>query len=337
MSTREDAIDRLMESVIVDAYGDDEQLEAFVVALEDHLPFLKGGLVSGSPAALLGVEADGWPRHPLVTYRRGGQTGRASLLDITAPVDSEVAELLVAYRRWAGLPGVPQNRPAGASPVNWAYALSTKPEGKRAAVLVDRLRGRPLRLQFLGMWKPEDDYWGEPEDEIDPIFTDVIVAGERPECEMEQVLPGADLEDLDDPITWSVDLKNAGHVSEARAVLRDLLAQDARCIDAHVHIGNLMFDRDPSPALVHYQTAVAIGEAALPPGYTGLLPWGFIDNRPFLRGLHGMGLSLWRLGREPEAVKVFETMLWLSPSDQQGVRFSFAAVQDGVPWKELSE
>jgi hypothetical protein len=50
-----------------------------------------------------------------------------------------------------------------------------------------------------------------------------------------------------------------------------------------------------------------------------------------------MGLSLWRVGREPEAVKVFETMLWLSPSDQQGVRFSFAAVQDGVPWKELSE
>jgi len=42
-----------------------------------------------------------------------------------------------------------------------------------------------------------------------------------------------------------VDLKNAGHVSEARAVLRDLLAQDARCIDAHVHISNLMFDPGP--------------------------------------------------------------------------------------------
>jgi hypothetical protein len=34
--------------------------------------------------------------------------------------------------------------------------------------------------------------------------------------------------------------------------------------------------------------------------------------------------------------QVFETMLWLNPSDQQGVRFEITAVQDGVPWKELS-
>ena len=38
MSTREDAIDHLIEAVIVDAYGDDEQLEAFVVAFGDHIP-----------------------------------------------------------------------------------------------------------------------------------------------------------------------------------------------------------------------------------------------------------------------------------------------------------
>ena len=66
------------------------------------------------------------------------------------------------------------------------------------------------------MWTPEDDYWGEPEDDIDPMFGEIIAAGERPECEMEQVLPGVNLEDLDDPITWSVELKNAGHFSEAR-------------------------------------------------------------------------------------------------------------------------
>jgi len=252
MSTREDAIDHLIEAVIVDAYGDDEQLEAFVVAFGDHIPLPKGGMVSGSPAPILSVEADGWPRHPLVTFRRGGRTGRASLLDITAPVDSQLADLLVAYRRWAGLAGVPQNPPALAGPVNWAYSLATKPAGKRSAALVDRLRGRPLRLQFLGMWTPEDDYWGEPEDDIDPMFGEIIAAGERPECEMEQVLPGVNLEDLDDPITWSVELKNAGHFSEARAVLRDLLAQDPRCIDAHVHVGNLIWDRDPSRALVHY-------------------------------------------------------------------------------------
>lgn len=96
-----------------------------------------------------------------------------------------------------------------------------------------------------------------------------------------------------------------------------------------------MWDRRPSRALVHYQTAVAIGEAALPTDYTGLLPWGFIDNRPFLRGLHGMGLALWRLGHETAAAEVFHTLLWLNPSDQQGVRFNVAAVRDGLGWKDF--
>lgn len=34
-----DEIDELVEDVIVDAYGDDEQLGAFVTVIGDHLPF----------------------------------------------------------------------------------------------------------------------------------------------------------------------------------------------------------------------------------------------------------------------------------------------------------
>ncbi len=52
-----------------------------------------------------------------------------------------------------------------------------------------------------------------------------------------------------------------------------------------------------------------------------MLPWGWIDNRPFLRCMHGFGLSLWRLGRFEEAGSIFDRMLWLNPSDNQGVRF----------------
>ena len=116
-------------------------------------------------------------------------------------------------------------------------------------------------------------------------------------------------------------------------MLRELLAHDQRCIDAHAHLGNLVFAANAAAALVHYQTGVAIGEQALPPRYTGLLPWSLLDNRPFLRSLHGMGLCLWRLGRAKEAQAVFSTMLWLNPSDAQGERFNLQCVRDGLAWE----
>ena len=65
-----------------------------------------------------------------------------------------------------------------------------------------------------------------------------------------------------------------------------------------------------------------------------MLLWGHIDNRPFLRCMHGYGLCLWRLGRYDEAWRVFEKMLWLNPSDNQGVRFLVDEVRAGMAWEE---
>ena len=63
-----------------------------------------------------------------------------------------------------------------------------------------------------------------------------------------------------------------------------------------------------------------IRELSLSQGFEGLLRWGHVDNRPFLRCMHGYGLCCWRLGRFEEAERVFDRMLWLNPSDNQGVR-----------------
>lgn len=52
-----------------------------------------------------------------------------------------------------------------------------------------------------------------------------------------------------------------------------------------------------------------------------VLLWGFTDNRPFHRCMHGYGFCLWRMGRFEEAEHVFNLMLWLNPSDNQGARF----------------
>lgn len=114
----------------------------------------------------------------------------------------------------------------------------------------------------------------------------------------------------------------------------ELCQSDLRCLDAHAHLGNLAFDHSPKEAIRHYEVGVRIGELSLGPDFGGLLPWGYIDNRPFLRCLSGFGLCLWRLNRFEEAERVFERMLWLNPTDNQGVRFLIEEVRARKPWAE---
>jgi tetratricopeptide (TPR) repeat protein len=113
-----------------------------------------------------------------------------------------------------------------------------------------------------------------------------------------------------------------------------LCEADLRCLDAHAHLGNLVFDHSPKDALRHYEVGFRIGELSIGPAFEGLLPWGFIDNRPFLRCMNGFGLCLWRLGRFEEAERVFDRMLWLNPSDNQGVRFLIDDVRSRTDWRE---
>lgn len=68
-----------------------------------------------------------------------------------------------------------------------------------------------------------------------------------------------------------------------------------------------------------------------------MLPWGLGDNRPFLRCLNGLGLTLWRLQRLPAALATFERLLRLNPGDHQGARFNWLAIHDGRPWEDDAE
>ena len=90
----------------------------------------------------------------------------------------------------------------------------------------------------------------------------------------------------------------------------------------------------PEKAITYYNVGMKIGELSLHEGFNGVLLWSLIDNRPFLRCMHGYGLCLWKLKRFEEAEKVFERMLWLNPSDNQGVRFIIYHVKERKPWRE---
>jgi hypothetical protein len=65
--------------------------------------------------------------------------------------------------------------------------------------------------------------------------------------------------------------------------------------------------------------------------------WSLIDNRPFLRSLQGFALCLWRLERWQEAERVFERMLWLNPSDNQGIGLLLPSVRKRERWWTTKE
>lgn len=193
----------------------------------------------------------------------------------------------------------------------------------------------PLQLHPMGVWNPDDEYWGEEGEPVEEWAKPIIARGPRPMYEMEQVLPGADPDDPDsDPILKANDLRDSGRKSRARQVLERLLMKDLRCLDAHAHLGNLIFSSDARSALWHYERGMLIGQLSLPEGFDGLLPWGLIDNRPFLRCMQGLGLCLWRLSRFEEAENLFVRLLWLSPSDNLGVRFLLQQLRAGLEWSD---
>ena len=222
----------------------------------------------------------------------------------------------------------------------WTYAGHPYLSGEIESTRLDvgALGLVPLRIEDMGTWDPREHYWGEGGEPIEEWARPIIARGPRPEFEMEQVLPGGDPTDpFADPITESNDLKDAGDHLGAHKILMDLCHSDLRCLDAHAHLGNFVFDHSPKDAIRHYEVGLRIGELSLGERFEGLLPWGHVDNRPFLRCLHGYGLCFWRLARFDEAERIFERMLWLNPSDNQGARFLLEDVRARKPWEEREE
>ncbi len=393
-----EALDRLIEEITVDAYGDDEQLWAFRQAFEDDVTLPAEGFVIGEPVSMIAVDYDGNERRGLTANcrREDGSEYVIAVSEVVLPQASAGARYIAAYRRWLSLDPYPvetkkpsrsrrQHKVAdddiGLSEPVELVALSVKERAARCRLLgsdriitlrasrlwevvpgaivtvkpgkhwrygghpylsreiqsaridVQVLGLAPLGLEEMGMWDPKEEYWGEEDEPIEQWAKPIIAHGLRPMFEMEQVLPGEDPDDpFNDPITRSNDLKDAGERAEAEKILVQLCQADLRCLDAHSHLGNFVFDHHPKDAIRHYEVGLRIGELSLGEGFTGVLAWGLIDNRPFLRCMHGYGLCLWRLGRFDEAEHIFEKMLWLNPSDNQGVRFIIDEVKAKTAW-----
>jgi hypothetical protein len=393
-------IEALLNEILVDAYGDDEQLWALRQAFEDAVSLPVDAFVIDEPVSVVAIDYDGNTRRGLTAtcQRDDGTKHTMAASEVIFPEGSVGARYIAAYRGWLGLGPFP---PAGVAvqrrsrrhkaadedldmsgPVElvalairetaarcrllgsgreitlrspdiwnvvpgeivsvrprkqWRYAshpyLSGSSEGHRLDV--GALGLVPLGLEEQGMWDPAEEYWGEEGEPLEEWARPIVARGPRPAFEMEQVLPGADRDDPDDdPIVRASELHAGGDPAGARKLLMDMLAADLRCLDAHAHLGSFAFDHMPEKAIRHYELGVRIGDLSVGDGFGRVLSWGVIDNRPFLRCLHGYGLCFWRLGRAGEAAGVFERMLWLNPADNQGARFLLPEARAGKSWED---
>jgi tetratricopeptide (TPR) repeat protein len=214
----------------------------------------------------------------------------------------------------------------------WRYPFFTPSLAAEAQELAAGIEA-PLRLEHRGRWDPEEEYWGEPGEPQEPYLNEIFAVGPRKAWEQEQLVPGVGRESFEDPILEATELHGRAERGRAHDLLTGLLSEEPRCLDAYAHLGAFAYDYCASLALPHYEAGVAIGELSLPEGFDGVLPWGWIDNRPFMRCLHGYGLCLWRLGRFAEAETAFTALLWLNPGDNQGARELVETVRASAAWE----
>ncbi len=180
-----------------------------------------------------------------------------------------------------------------------------------------------------GLWDPRDSFG----DEAEQYFPEYLAEGLRDYYVFKDYTGYGFYRKDEDPVSDAVE---ADTWEERYNILTKLWEDYPQCIDALVHIGNLHLDsryRLPN-ALNCYKTSVHIAEKNLPEDFDGVVLWECLENRPYLRALHGLCLTYWKMKEFEDARKVAEKMMRLCPGDNIGIRGIIGPITDHEEWRE---
>jgi tetratricopeptide (TPR) repeat protein len=133
-------------------------------------------------------------------------------------------------------------------------------------------------------------------------------------------------------LTWEVleefhealEYWRAGYLTDAEEEYLWLLEEFPEFIDVHHHLALVLRKTDrKDEAFQVWQETVQMGLDCLPEEFEigqDTLPWIILENRPFLRAYHGLGLEYLERGKTERALEIFEDILAMNPNDNQGVR-----------------
>jgi len=130
--------------------------------------------------------------------------------------------------------------------------------------------------------------------------------------------------DLRDQFDAGCESYEEGDLDEAERVCRIVLRQMPDHLDALHHLAMVLSDRSlTDQAHDLWNQAVRIGHKAFPQDFEpgrDRLEWALLENRPFLRCLHGLALTKYDAEEVEKALRLFQELLSLNPNDNQGVR-----------------
>ena len=116
----------------------------------------------------------------------------------------------------------------------------------------------------------------------------------------------------------------SGNLKESERLFRLLIHEYSEFIDGYHHLAIILEETGrKQEAFQIWQKAVQITIDCFISNFCDdgkKLPWWLIDNRPFLRAYHGLGLMHLKLGEIQKALSIFSNILRMNPNDNQGVR-----------------
>jgi len=121
-------------------------------------------------------------------------------------------------------------------------------------------------------------------------------------------------------------------IEDLRFEAREMQAKKALAIYPNLVEGHLWLaycSDTEEEALTHFEQAVAAGEAEIgPEGFEEMKGhfWGFHQTRPFMRAKAEYGMVLREAKKYEQSLCQYKEILELNPTDNQGIRFSYAAL-----------
>jgi tetratricopeptide (TPR) repeat protein len=128
-------------------------------------------------------------------------------------------------------------------------------------------------------------------------------------------------EKAEETLDQGIELLEQGDEEEAGRFFFQSIEIDPSYADGYSHLGNIAWrkgDWERAESLYHKALELAEPEVTNVPRDSF---WSIIGSRPYVRAMHGLGLTTWKLDKYEEALDIFNRMLKLNPDDDQGVRY----------------
>lgn len=128
----------------------------------------------------------------------------------------------------------------------------------------------------------------------------------------------------------AINLWHQGYHELSEIILKKIIDKNPNHIDALHHLSMIYEEtfRDLE-AYICCREAVRVGLSVIPSKFSwkkSKLKWSYLDNRPFLRAYHNLGLWLKKRNEINSAIEIFTNMLAICPNDNIGVRYVLPAL-----------